>query len=77
MTKTIREILDTKTGVINIDGHWPTLRQKQYYTAMCELKQELEVLESLPNIADSLKTKVSRSLEKITGLINKLSKKLN
>ncbi len=77
MKNTIRDLLDIKTNVINIDQHWPTLRQKQYYNAMCELKQELEVLASLPNIAESLKTKVSRSLEKITELVNKLSTKLN
>ena len=77
MKNTIRDLLDIKTNVINIDQHWPTLRQKQYYNAMCELKHELEVLANLPNIADSLKTKVKRSLEKITELVNKLSTKIN
>ncbi|MBH1989770.1 MAG: hypothetical protein I8H80_01165 [Alphaproteobacteria bacterium] len=77
MKNTIRDLLEIKTNVVNIDQHWPTLRQKQYYNAMCELKQELEVLASLPNIAESLKTKVSRSLEKVAELVNKLSKKIN
>lgn len=77
MKNTLRNLLDTKTDIINLDAHWPTLRQKQYYNAMCELKQELEVLASLPNIAEALKIKVFRSLEKITELVNKLSKKLN
>lgn len=77
MKNTIRDILDIKTNVVNIDQHWPTLRQKQYYNAMCELKQELEVLAHLPNIAESLKTKVARSLEKVTELVNKLSTKIN
>lgn len=57
MKNTIRDLLEIKTNVVNIDQHWPTLRQKQYYNAMCELKQELEVLAGLPNIAESLKTK--------------------
>ncbi|QOL20107.1 hypothetical protein [Candidatus Bodocaedibacter vickermanii] len=77
MKNTIRDLLEIKTNVVNIDQHWPTLRQKQYYNAMCELKQELEVLAGLPNIAESLKTKVSRSLEKVAELVNKLSKKIN
>lgn len=77
MKNTIRNVLDIETNVINIDQHWPTLRQKQYYNAMCELKQELETLANLPNIAESLKTKVNRSLEKITEIVNKLSTKLN
>ncbi|MDP3641222.1 MAG: hypothetical protein Q8R43_02165 [Alphaproteobacteria bacterium] len=77
MKNTTRDLLAIKTSVINIDEHWPTLRQKQYYNAMCELKQELEVLSNLPNIAESLKTKVTRSLEKVTKLVNKISTKLN
>ena len=77
MKNTTRDLLAIKTNVINIDQHWPTLRQKQYYNAMCELKQELEVLSNLPNIAESLKIKVTRSLEKVTKLVSKISTKLN
>lgn len=77
MKNTLRSILDTKTNVINIDTLWPTLREKQYYNAMCELRQELEMLASLPNIADTLKAKVDRSLKKITSLVNKMTTKLN
>jgi hypothetical protein len=77
MKNTLRNILDTKTHAININEHWPTLRQKQYYNAMCELKKELEMLASLPNTSKSLKIKVTRSLKTITELVNKLSTKLN
>lgn len=77
MKNTLRNILDAQTNVININKLWPTLREKQYYNAMCELKQELEMLANLPNIAETLKAKVDRSLKKITTLVNKMATKLN
>jgi hypothetical protein len=77
MKNTLRSILDTHSNIIDIDKLWPTLREKQYYNAMCELKQELELLASLPNIADTLKAKVDRSLIKITELVTKMTIKLN
>lgn len=77
MKNTLRNILDTQTDIINIDNLWPTLREKQYYNAMHELKLELELLSSLPNISASLKIKVERSLKKITGLITKMAARLN
>lgn len=77
MKTSLRNILDTHTNIIDIDKLWPMLREKQYYNAMCELKQELELLASLPNIADTLKAKVDRSLKKITALVTKMATKLN
>lgn len=75
MTNTVRNILDTHTNIIDISNLWDNLRKKQYFNAMSELRQELEILANLPNMSESLKAKVDRSLKKITALVSKMADK--
>lgn len=76
MTNTLRNILNTQTNTIDISNLWNDLRKKQYFNAMNELRQELEILTHLPNLSESLKAKVDRSLKKITALVSKMADKL-
>lgn len=75
MTNTLRNILNTQTNTIDISNLWNDLRKKQYFNAMSELRQELEILANLPNMSESLKAKVDRSLKKITALVSKMADK--
>jgi hypothetical protein len=76
MSIQLRAILNTEINMIDISHLWPILRQRQYYNAMCELKNELEILSSLPNLKENLKVKIAKSLERITFLVDKLKEKL-
>ena len=76
MHHSLRAILKDETNTININNLWPTLRQKQYYNAMCELKHELEILIRIPDMEENLKIKMERSLTKVTLLVDKLKEKL-
>lgn len=71
----IRDILTMKHNVISVHHLWSALRHRQYYNAMCELRDELTVLAALPNLSAELISKVERSLEKITTLIARLGEK--
>lgn len=76
MKSTLRKLLNENINIISIDHIFSNLRQRQYYNAMEELKDELKILVSLPNIPDRLKIKIHRSLEKILTLVNKLKENL-
>jgi len=76
MQFSMRSLLQDNATAININNLWPTLRQKQYYNAMCELKHELEILICIPDMDENLKIKMKRSLAKVTFLVNKLKEKI-
>lgn len=76
MKSSIRTLLKSDLHIIDISNFWPDLRQKQYYNAMCELKNELETLIGIPDIGENLKTKMKRSLTKVTLLVSKLKEKI-
>jgi hypothetical protein len=63
--------------LISIEHLWPKLRSKQYYNTLCDLRQELNILQSIPGIEPEIRTKAIRSLEKINILIMKMDTRLN
>lgn len=63
--------------VISIEHIWPELRRKQYYNTLCDLKQELQILQEIPNLNNKLKIKAKRSLDKINIMIMKMNPELN
>lgn len=63
--------------LISVDHLWPTLRQKQYYNTLCDLKQELQTLQAIESLDEKLKIKAKRSLEKVNLMIVKMNPSLN